>query len=153
MTRKYLCCWRGKYLVQQKKSACVQNASQLSQKHSAIQLIVLFLSFLLLRTLKEFLNANIYLNQLLQFPQSPLPPLRHQSIKNTHTSFCGRIPLFNVGVVLGQGFFVVVLSPSRWGNSENVPWLPELRSVCSQLCTTLLSPAGLAAPIGSHFTF
>ena len=71
------------------ESACVQNASQLSQKHFAIQLIVLFLSFLL-KTLKEFPNANIYLNQLLQFPQSPLPPFAINPSK-THTQ------LFAVG--------------------------------------------------------
>ena len=106
-------------------------------KHSAIAPIVLLLS-----GLGKHFPTQLFIR--INYCDSPVRP----SIRQIHTQvFAGLIPLFNVGVVLGQGFFVVVRSPRR-GNIEILRgsgWAGW--SVCTGLHN---SPAAL---IGFHFTF
>ena len=57
MTQKYLCCWQGKYLVHKKVHA---SKMQVNCRKNTLQSNSL--SYFFLRALKEFPNANIYLN-------------------------------------------------------------------------------------------
>ena len=123
MTRKYLCCQLLAGKILSAKEKCMRPKCKSIVAKTICNSTHCPISFVPPQDPKRISERKYLFESIIAIPAVATPPLRHQSIKNTHTTFCGRIPLFNVGVVLGQGFFVVVLSPSRWGNSENVRWL------------------------------